>query len=317
MNKNINIAGVPVELNLISREQLRGVSLDYILSFRFYKAVFNQYDLCIAEPNDNSHSYTPRQFRRIAVLVEKIVKMPVAFHLLSAPNNLRSRLIEQGIYFILSDQYVFLPSILINEKIKSKSNSGPSLSPVAQYILLYYLLHEKICEFSIREIQPKTPYNYLAISRAVTELEDKELFYVYKDWKTKLISSSISRKELWEKAQPFFLSPVKKIVYAKKIWSAPFYISGINALSHYSFLNPDEKETVAIWDRDFKPDNNSYSEWDDFESGYKIEIWKYSPTMGSWQDEYVDKLSLYLSLKSDNDPRVEDELKTLINKIWQ
>jgi len=311
MEKDRNIVGLPVKLTLVEREQLRGLSLDYILSFRFYKTIFNQYELCIAEANDTSRQYTPRQYRRIAGLVERILKIPVAFRLLSAPNNLRSRLIEQGVYFILSDQYVFLPGLLINEKIKRKTNPKQPFSPVAQYILLYYLLHEKIKEFSIQEIQPKTPYNYLAVSRAINELEGKNLFQVYKDWKTKLISSSISRERLWEKAQPFFSSPVKKTVYAEKIWEAPFYISGINALSHYSLLNPDEQQTVAIWEKNFDLGKNSYSEWDDFDSGYKIEIWKYSPTMDPWQNEYVDKLSLYLSLKDDNDPRVEKELETI------
>jgi hypothetical protein len=317
MNKDINIAGVPVKLNPIGREQLKGLSLDYILSFRFYKTVFNQYDLCIAEPNDTTRTYTPRQYRRIAVLLERIVKMPVAFLLFSIPSNLRSRLIEQGVYFIQSDKYAFLPGLLINEKTKRKKDPELTFSPVAQYILLYYLLNRKIDEFSIQEIQPKTPYNYLAVSRAINELEDKDLFQVYKDWKTKLISSSITREELWEKSQPFFSSPVKKTVYAERLLRNPFYISGISALSHYSFLNPDEQETVAIWEKDFNPGNNQYSDWDDFDFKYKIEIWKYSPTMGSWQDEYVDKLSLYLSLKDDNDPRVENELETLINKIWQ
>lgn len=48
----------------------------------------------------------------------------------------------------------------------------------------------------------------------------------------------------------------------------------------------------------------------------KIEVWKYSPQMDLQQDEYVDKLSLYLSLVNENDPRVEKELETLINEIW-
>lgn len=317
MIEGINIAGVPVELSLINREQLKGLSLDLILSFRFYKTVFNKYELCIVEPNETLRTYTPKQYRRIAISVERVLMMPVAFRLISAHNNLRKGLIEQGVYFILSNQYVYLPGLLLNERIKRRNNPEESFSPVAQYLLLYYLLNKKIEEFTIQEIQPRTPYNYLAVSRAIKELEDKEIFEVYKDWKTKLISSPITREELWEKAQPFLSSPVKKTVYAEKIGSGKFYMSGITALSHYSFLNPDEQQTVAIWEKDFENNNNTYSDLDDFDSGYKIEIWKYAPYLGSWQDEYVDKLSLFLSLKDDNDPRVEKELETIINKIWQ
>lgn len=317
MSENIFIAGIPVELTLVGRDELKGLNLDLLLSFRFYKTMFNQHELCIAEAVDPARTYAPRQYSRIVALVEPILKMSVAFRLLSAPSYMRGRLIEQGIYFILSNQYVFLPGLLINERIKQKSNPGQQLSPAAQYILLYYLLHEEIAEFTIQEIQPRTPYNYLAVSRAISELEEKQLLHIQKEWKTKLISSPIARKELWENALSFLSSPVKKTVYAEKIWEAPFYMGGITALSHYSFLNPDDQQTVAIWEKDFEPGNNPYFEGSDSDSAFKIEIWKYSPQMGSWQNEYVDKLSLYLSMRDDNDPRVEKELKTIINKIWQ
>ena len=52
-------------------------------------------------------------------------------------------------------------------------------------------------------------------------------------------------------------------------------------------------------------------------SGYKIEIWKYSPEMKIGQQGYVDRLSLYLSLREDKDPRVEKELENIIREIWQ
>lgn len=317
MGESIVIAGVPVKLAHIERNELKGLNLDMVLSFRFYKTVFNQYELCIAEAVDPVRNYTPRQYSHIASLVERTLKIPVAFRLQSAPSYIRSRLIEQGVYFILSDQYVFLPSLLINERIKQKGNIERPLSPIAQYTLLYYLLHKEIAEFTIQEIQPKTPYNYLGISRAIIELEEKQLFHVQKEWKTKLISSPFSRKELWKNAMQFLSSPVKRTVYTDKIWKAPFYKGGITALSHYSFLNPDDQQTAVIWEKDFKPENNPYYNWDDAESMYKIEIWKYSPQIGTWQNEYVDKLSLYLSMQDDNDPRVEKELETIIDKIWQ
>lgn len=317
MSNNISIAGISTGLTLISRDKLKGLNLDLLLSFRFYRTVFSQHELCIAEAVDSTLAYTPRQYRRIATIVENILNIPVAFYLREAPSYTRSRLIEQGVYFIISAQYVFLPGILINERIKRKNNPEQPLSPVAQYILLYYLLHEKIAEFTIQEIQPQTPYNYLAVSRAISELEDKQLFHIQKKWKTKQISSPISRKELWENAIPLLTSPIKKIVYTDKIWEAPFYIGGISALSHYSFLNPDNQQTAVIWEKDFEPGMNSYFEWSDSESGYKIEIWKYSPQMGLLQNEYVDKLSLYLSMQEDKDPRVEKELETIINQIWQ
>ena len=207
MIETISIAGVPVELIPINKEELRGLNLDILLSFRFYKAEFNRHDLCVAESTDTARLYTPRQYRHMATLVERILKRPVAFQLPSVPSYMRTRLIEHGVYFILSDQYVFLPGLLINERMKRTNNLEQHLSPVGQYILLYYLLHKEIENFTIGEIQPRTPYSYLAVSRAISELADKKLFHINKDWKIKWISSPITRKAFCEFAHPPLCSP--------------------------------------------------------------------------------------------------------------
>lgn len=317
MNKAISIAGIPVGLDAIGRDQLRGLSLDLLLSFRFYKAEFNKHLLCFAEKSETACSYSPMQYARTATLVERILNIPVVFLLHSAPFYIRQRLIEKGVYFIVSDRYVFLPGMLINERIRRNGNTEQQLSPVAQYVLLNFLLHPDMQEFTIQEMQLQTPYNYLAVSRAINELENKQLFRTRKEWKTKLIYSPVSRKELWNKAMPYLTSPVKKTVYSDEIGNQSFYIGGISALSHYSFLNPDDQTTLVVWERDFVSGNHTFSEWESSDFKYKIEVWKYAPEMKIGQRNYVDKLSLYLSLRNDNDPRVEKELENIINEIWQ
>jgi hypothetical protein len=317
MDKTLFIAGMPLVLALIEKDKLKGLSLDTLLSFQFYQAKFNQQELCIAESIDSGRLYTPMQYNRIANTTERILGMPIAFYLPTAPSYIRSRLIKQGVYFIISDQYVFLPEILINERFKRTHSSRQQLSPVGQYMLLYYLLHQGIKKFTIQEILPSIPYNYLAISRAISELEELQLFHSEKEWKTKLISSPFARKALWQQALQLLSSPVKKTVYANHIWDAPFYKAGITALSHYSFLNSEEQQTVAIWEKDFDSRNEVCSEWGASELKYKIEIWKYAPQMDIEQNGFVDMLSLYLSLQDDKDPRTEKELETIINKIWQ
>lgn len=317
MNKTISIAGVPVALAAIGRESLKGLSLDLLLSFRFYRAEFNRHSLCMAEWIDPSRSYTPTQYARTAASVERILNVPVVFLLQAAPFYIRQRLIEQGVYFVISDRYVFLPGVLINERVRKTRNTGQQLSPAAQYILLNFLLRRDVREFTIQEMQARTPYNYLAVSRAVNELEEKQLLQGRKEWKTKLIYSPISRKELWQNAQPYLTSPVKKTLYSNEPGNSPSYIGGISALSHYSFLNPDDQTSLAVWERDFAPESHSYTEWESSDFKYKIEIWKYPPEMGIGQGEYVDRLSLYLSLQEDKDPRVEKELENIIDEIWQ
>jgi hypothetical protein len=50
-----------------------------------------------------------------------------------------------------------------------------------------------------------------------------------------------------------------------------------------------------------------------------VEVWKY-PAVGLKDAhlQYVDKLSLALSLKDDTDPRVEGEVERMINELeWK
>jgi hypothetical protein len=219
-------------------------------------------------------------------------------------------LINQGVYFIISDKYAFLPTLIANVRANKKGKLPQKLIPAAQYLLLYYLLTDNEKEFTIKELQEVMPYNYLAISRAVINLEDYKLVQTSKDdTGTKIIRFAYSKRELWEKAQKYLSSPIKKVVFSDSLPEANCSISGINALSHYSHLNPEQYGSVAIWDRDFQTD----AKYNEIEGNYQIEIWKYPTTMpNQFNGNIVDKLSLYLSMKSDPDARIEKELELLI-----
>ena len=75
MNKAISIAGIPVGLDIIGRDKLKGLSLDLLLSFRFYSAEFNKHTLCFVEKTDSTRSYTPMQYARTGLIRQN--KLPV------------------------------------------------------------------------------------------------------------------------------------------------------------------------------------------------------------------------------------------------
>jgi len=308
--------GFQTELVPIQRNKLKGLNADLLVRFDYYHTVFNQKELSVIQ-SKNEESLTPLKYRKITDQVEKITGMPVAVLMEAPPYYKRERFISQGVYFIVSDKYAFLPSLIANVRVKEKGRQPMKLIPAAQYFLLYYLLENKDCkEFTIRELERILPYNYLAISRAIINLENLQLCKVIKDSDgTKNIFFEYTKRELWEKSQKFLSSPVKKILYSDKMQEDTFSISGINALSHYSRLNPETYDTIAVWDRLFSGLSIQYNE---IEGIYKIEIWKYPTFMPHQSDKkIVDKLSLYLSMKDDPDARVEKELEKLIeNMPW-
>ena len=50
-----------------------------------------------------------------------------------------------------------------------------------------------------------------------------------------------------------------------------------------------------------------------FEDTQRIEIWQYPPLVNS---AYIDKWSLYLTLKNDNDPRVDKEIEIMMDEHY-
>ena len=315
MNKIISIIGIQFELVPMQWNKLKGLNADLLLRFSYYTIVFNNKDLCIIQLK-NKESVTPLKYKKITEQIEKITSLPTVILIESLPYVERERLINQGVYFIVSDKYAFLPSLIANIRAKGKGRQPLGLTPTAQYLLLYYLSKNQDTKLTIRQLEAILPYNYVALARAVVNLEGLQLCQTQKDdTGTKIICFEQNKCELWEKAQKYLSSPVKKMLYSDTLPDKNFTISGINALAHYSHLNPEQYETIAIWDKDFVDLSLQFNE---IEGNYKIELWKYPPFMPYSVDcKYVDKLSLYLSLKDEPDARVEKELEILIeNMAW-
>ncbi len=312
MNNNISILGIVSELVPISRNQLKGLNADMLLRFTYYTTVFNGQQLCVIRPKKNDDSVSPSKYKKMTEQVESVVGLPVAVSLDSLAYYERERLIQQGVYFIISDKYAFLPSLVINAQARKVTKSD-KLLPASQYILLHHLLSDETA-FTIKELEKKMPYNYVALARAVTNLEDCKLCYVETDnTRTKFIRFKDSKRDLWTKAQSYLSSPVKNVLYCDTIPKVNFSIGGVNALSQYSHLNPEQNGTIAIWDKQFSPEDGQYNE---IEGLYKVEVWKYPVTIPYQLDSgIVDKLSLYLSMKNDPDSRIEKELEIMIAEM--
>jgi len=312
MNELISILGVETRLTPVSRNELKGLNADLLLRFAYYTAVFNNQSLYIIEAK-NAETITPLKYRRITEQIQEVTGLPVAVKLTSLPYSERQRFINQGVYFIVSDKYAFLPTIIANVRAKHKRKDKTYLIPPAQYLLLYYLQNTTDRCFTIRSLESLLPYNYLSISRAVVNLEELKLCKVTIDKSgTKTITFEPDKRRLWENSGKYLSTPVKKTFYCDTLPQNELVISGINALSHYSRLNPEDGDTLAIWEPDWRLLNFEHNE---YEGTHRIEVWKYPPNMSG--EKVADKLSLYLSLKGNPDARVEKELELLIeNMAW-
>lgn len=318
--KEIAILGRPIQLQERSKAQMEGATIGDLLTYKFYDGEFHGMPLLFAEPKGKVA--TPRCLSVTANNLTSLLQLPIVFLLPACPAYERQRLIDKDVYFVVSEKYVHLPMLLANERVR-KTKQAKTLTPVAQYLLLYHLQIGSIEGMAARDIEDKIPYSYASITLGLTCLEDLGLCKkVAEASKRKVIHFDMKGMNLWEQAQPFFVNPVEERIYCDGLLSDDsFPECGINALAHYTRLNPDPERTIMMSVKQLRNFKSSEAlvRPNEFDGNIIIEAWKYPPvTAIGVKAEWVDKLSLAISLREDEDPRVEGEVERLINETeWK
>ena len=318
--KEIAILGRPIQLQERSKAQMEGATIGDLLTYKFYDGEFHGMPLLFAEPKGKVA--TPRCLSVTANNLTSLLQLPIVFLLPACPAYERQRLIDKDVYFVVSDKYVHLPMLLANERVR-KTKQAKTLTPVAQYLLLYHLQIGSIEGMAARDIEDKIPYSYASITLGLTCLEDLGLCKkVTEASKRKVIHFDMKGMNLWEQAQSFLINPVEERIYCDGLLSDDsFPECGINALAHYTRLNPDPERTIMMSVKQLRNFKSSEAlvRPNEFDGNIIIEAWKYPPvTATGVKAEWVDKLSLAISLREDEDPRVEGEVERLINETeWK
>lgn len=307
MNK-VTVAGIAIPLREWSRDEQKGVPVIYSYSYRFYDFSFKGSHMIMLE-SDQKHS-TPVTCRKTADSLEEIFGRQVVFYFNNLLYYQRKRLIEHGVYYISGEREAFLPMLMAS--LVKKNKVSAKLSASAQYLLMVHLQAESIEHRTLQDLAESFPYSYVSIAKAVQNLEELGLCRYERDSAgNKSIVFVSAGKELWEKSRPFMSSPVKDRYYCTGLPEGNFPYSGISALSIYSNLSPDSELTVAAYIKDWKKEQ--FENLNTFEGPHIVEFWRY-PLIG---DKGVDKLSLYLSLENDPDPRVQKELGLVFESVWK
>ena len=304
--RKITIVGKDFVLSPIKESKRKKLWPGITATFHIYTFSFNGQEMILLKNNEDI-SYTPMQKRKMAERIDGILHLPSVFYFENLPTYQRDRLVAQGVYFIVSNKFAYLPSLFANRRL-SNNVIGNVLLPSAQYILLLHLQMYNLNGNTLKDLEKITPYKYATLSKAIQQLRAKGLVQTEKDGHSESVLKFDSDiKSLWTKAQQYLTSPVKKVVYLPHPINNG-EIGGISALSHYTMLVPENIPT-----RVFTKFNSKLTLT--YEDVQRIEVWKYPPIVK--EEEYVDKLSLFLSLKDDKDPRVEKELEIMIKQmIW-
>ena len=319
-DKEIRILGRAIPLKERTGQSLKGTTLGERLDYDFFDGSYQTRQLLFVQPKDENP--TPRNCRLTGAHLEKVFGMPVVFILNPGPTYERMRLMDQGVYFIMSDRYAHLPTVVAMEKTSNR-RKAERLMPAAQYLLLYHLQIRSLEGLTARDISPLVPYSYESVSLGITCLEDVGLCGKLREGqRSKAVHFVGKGRELWSKAQDFLQTPVEKRIFCDAVHLEKEHPTcGINALSHYTMLNPDDEIMIMMAGKEYRDavKADAIDNMNPYDGNVIIEVWKYQAIRNIEVPEpYVDRLSLALSLKDDKDPRVEKEVERLIDEIeWK
>jgi len=320
LGNNLRIFGRKVELTRRIPDKMKGLTVGEKLSYVFYDGTYLGISMLFVEPKKENP--TPKTCQLTGNRLAELYGLPVVFILQSGPTYERTRLMDKGVYFVMSNQFAYLPMLVATEK---SANRTPAkvLSPVAQYLLLFHLQVKSLEGLSAIEITPMAPYSYESVTLGITCLTDVGLVEKIKvGQRSKVIHFTEKGKNLWDKAQMYLTNPVEAKFFCDDLDIHGAYSTcGINALAHYSRLTPDAEQMLAMTAKDYRELNSkeAFVGRNQYDGNYVIEVWKYPPLIQKDNEEaYVDKLSLALSLKEDDDPRVEGEVEYIMgNMTWK
>jgi len=232
----------------------------------------------------------------------------------------RKRLIEQKVPFIVPGNQMYLPmaGIDFREHFRRVREESSVFSPSTQVLVLHALLRSAGQSLVPSEMAPPLGYSVMTMTRAFDEMEATSLAEVTMRGRERCLRFAGSRKEIWEKAQPYLRTPVTKRLFIHRTDGAKNAVrAGLTALAQYSMLAAPGSTTYALSRENWKALRQSQKiiqvPTQDPDAD-QIEVWSYSPELFS-EHGFVDQLSLYLSLKDDRDERTEAALEEMMEKF--
>jgi len=287
-------------------------------TYAFYTTVLLNTHCLIMKSRDNSE-LTPLSVRKHMSLVQEKWNGEIIYLNEGITAYNRKRLIEQKVPFVVPDKQMYLPflGMDLREHFRTLKEVPVQFSPSTQNVVIYDLVFGNGHTYTPSGLAGILGYTTMTLTRALNELEAAGLADVKMKGKERLLSFHDDKRHLWEAAQKYLSSPIKKrlwIAQPKKKLLLPK--AGLSALSHYSMLSEPGHTTVAASKENWEllRTQQGYREYPVAEPGaYEVEIWNYDPGRYA-KDGFVDPFSLYLSLHGTNDERIESALEEMLEK---
>lgn len=304
---------------------LHSERLPYFITdtFDLADATIEGFPVTLATPRQNLGQRLEETVQQLKQLRERLGK-PVIFCPATLASYERRNLIRYRMPFIVPGKQMYLPHLGIDlrERVLQKPVTVARLSPSSQALLIWSLLNLPTQEeWAPADAAAALVYTPMAASRAARELEAAGLMAARMNGRIKCLQKIGSAPEIWERAKPFLHTPVLREHWIQEdalqlLDQVHLRKAGITALAAQTLLAEDlEDQCLAIPQRQWLNRPNQLQPLDHYEPGaIRLQIWSYETAICAKKD-WVDPLSLALSLAGEDGARVQQAMEQLMEQL--
>lgn len=248
--------------------------------------------------------------------IEELSSRQIVLYYKDITRYRRKSLIKNRIPFIIEDGQMFLPFLGLDLKNASQyvEKKATTFSTSTQRAYLYFLYNKDII-VNTMELAIKLGTTTMTASRALNELYNAKLIFYKIGGKTGRSKeySRVPDPKYFQKGKSFIKSPIKKVVYSRKIPENAL-VAGLEALAELYMINPPGYLVRAISHIQLNKIGFDIVENKDKvkdEKLVEVQIWDYDPELFS-KKNHVDLMSLYATFKEENDERIEQAIEEVL-----
>ena len=274
-----------------------------------------------AVENDAWEPGAPGEYEKLAAALRSQLGETVVLVLARLSSYARNRMVRLGIPFVVHGSQFFLPTVMMDLRERfspGKPGKGKRLTPTAQCLVLYHLQRGSLENLPLKEIAERIGYSPIMLTKVKEELEATELALPSRQGRSITLHFPRRGRDLWEQAQPYLASPVKKTHWLRgDILRPPALAAGLTALSQLTAISDDRMPTFALSAEMFQASLEKgafHSCNGPEEATLRMESWRYDPLLLASSDR-VDALSLHLTLRESLDERIQQQLAELIHHV--
>ena len=288
--------------------------------------VADQEFLLMAEKRSGSLN----NFVKQSQAVQRLTNQNVILVFRQLADDEKKKLLHARVSYLDYQENAYLPKLgFLYSKISDTKQNERELTPTEQRVLIILLLFVSDLVIDINKISQLSGLSVPSLYRIFKSY--KERGWLIKHRKSYHLAKT--KTDLFDEVKNFLKNPITKVViisdedFQRLKTNLDFKISHFEALSYLGMLaNTESYGQYALSKKQYKKIGKTIKQ--PIFQGHRIELWTYDPIVFGYNSDYwtqlgvetnynmVDPISLYLTLKDNDDPRIMEEVEELEEKIY-